>query len=122
MKYILPLFSAIALSVMVSCSDPKDDALDTLRYLYEELSANSEYYTQDEWVAILENYAVNDSIISSYEYTPEEQQEINDLRGRCAAYFLKGAEKGARSELEKTVKGIGDFTRGLLDELDNSSK
>ena len=123
MKKILFFLAAlVAASVIVSCSDPRTDAVKGMRSLYEDMAANSEYYTQEEWVAVLEEYAKCDSIIYANEYSPEEQQEINDLRGRCAAYLLKGAAKGARSEFDKAVKGVGDFMNGLMDELEKSSK
>lgn len=116
MKKVFLLLVAVVF-VLSGCSDPKTDAVDQLRDLYEDMSSNSEYYTADEWEAVLMLYAQNDSIINSYEFTVEELQEINDLRGRCAAYLLKGAARGVGKEIDKAINGFGSFMNGLMDEM-----
>jgi len=123
MKKSFLFFAALFVaSIVSSCSSPREDAVKGMRSLYEDMSVNSDHYTREEWVAVLEEYAKCDSIIYANEYSPEEQQEINELRGRCAAYLLKGAAKGARSEFDKAVKGVGDFMKGMMDELGKANE
>lgn len=118
MKHLLTVVFSVAVTLaMVGCSDPQTNAVDNLRSYYEELSTNSEYYTTEDWDAFMTEYAYNDSVINSYEYTPEEMQEINDLRGRCSAYLIKGAANEIGNELDKALHGFGSFMNGLLDEF-----
>lgn len=122
MKRLLIILVAVTVALAsVGCSDPRTDAVDNLRSFYEELSTNSEYYTSEDWEAIMTDYAYNDSILNSYQYTPEEQQEIDELRGRCSAYLLKGAAKEVGNEFKKAVEGFGNFMNGLLDEFDKGN-
>ena len=120
MKQILS-FALLLLAVLstVSCTDPKNQAIENLRLYYEELLTNSENYSSEEWESFMVDYAYNDSLINTFEYNEDELQEINDLRGRCSAYMIKGAANSVGKELDQALRGFGSFMDGLIDEFVN---
>lgn len=120
MKHII-LSLCLILSLIVSaCSSPQSTAITRLENLYENASSNSDNFTSEDWEQFMYDYAETDSILNSYEYSNEELQYINELRGRCSAYLLEGAVKEVGSELEKAIDGVGSFFNGLLDELNKN--
>lgn len=118
----LILSLCLILSMIVSaCSNPQASAVTRLENLYENASSNSDNFTSEDWEQFLYEYAETDSILNSYEYSNEELQYINELRGRCSAFLIKGAAKKASSELEKAIDGVGSFFNGLIDELNKNN-
>lgn len=121
MKHLILSLCLISLLIVASCSSPQSSAITRLETLYENASSNSDSFTSEDWEQFIYDYAETDSILNSYEYSSEELQYINELRGRCSAFILKGAAKEVGSELEKAIDGVGSFFNGLLDELNKNN-
>lgn len=111
-----------ACCILSSCLSPKERAFNHFYELYEDVSANSNYYTSEDWEYFIKDYVETDSILSTYELTPEEQKEVNELRGKCSVYIFKEAAKEVGTELLNLFGGFGDYLNGVSEELDKILK
>lgn len=73
-------------SLFCSCTTPKDEAVARLKNLYEDAQINSKSYDIHQWDVYLCEYQNTVALVSQFNYSSNEQQELDRIKGRCAAY------------------------------------
>lgn len=109
MKKIVYLFVGIFFCyLMVSC-DSKQDPINELNNLAEEIEANGNNYTEEDWNNISNEIEEIDSELEKYQYTDEEQKEIGRLKAKLSYDIaIKYGTKKAK-QLFNQAFGAADF-------------
>ena len=107
--YLVIGFATLLLS---ACSN-RQDAIDDLRTLVEDIRQNGNDYTAEQWADAEGIYETVCDDLEQYEYTQDEQTEISKLKGQYAAHLAKyKAQEGLG-----IVKDIFDRVQGAVEEL-----
>lgn len=114
-KFFLFSVMALAVSLFASCQSEKEAAYSKLQNLYEEVSANSDSYTAQDWEKFLNEFQTVDSLLSVNEYTDEELQEIGRLKGKCASYAVKAGAEVAGKKFKEAIKEAAGILDGFLE-------
>lgn len=101
--------------ILTACTDPKDKAKAQLMNLYEEVSQNSDEYTDEQWENFLVEYQKTDSLLNLYEYSAEERQEIGKVKGKCAAYVVKAKAAEAKKAIKEATQELKGMVEGFLE-------
>lgn len=88
-KYLKAVILCSVVGFCASCTNPKQDAVNRLRALFEDAKANSKTYTDEQWMIYLVEYQQVDSLLSEFVFSDNELAEISPMKGRCSAYALK---------------------------------
>ena len=107
--YLVTVFAFLLLS---ACSN-RQDAIDDLRTLVEDIRQNGKDYTAEQWADAEGIYETVCDDLEQYEYTQDEQTEISKLKGQYAAHLAQyKAQEGMG-----LVKDILDRVQGAVEEL-----
>jgi hypothetical protein len=109
MKRLVVIFFAltIAMGACIRNQDPET----ALSQLNDELKANCENYTQEDWENAAERYSAIEEEVDGYGYTKEELVEIGRLEGRINAYFVKYAIDQGKNQM---YRGAG-MIKGMME-------
>ncbi len=116
----------------VSCAS-KQDPIDRLRSLCDDIEQGANDYSEEDWSALLEEYLDISQELKEYKYSAQEEREIGKLKAKCAYNFAinYGREKvksvafqliGATESLsELDVESVVDDFLGsfFIDETEN---
>ena len=100
--------------VLLSCSMEKQDPINHLEALTEEIRLHHEEYSVAEWKQSYGRYEQITADMENYTYTTEELEKIGKLEGECVGYFMKSAAKsfdGLESEIKGFFEGIEDVVK-----------
>lgn len=109
-KVILSLLLLISL-FFVSCSMGKQNPIDQLGKLTEDIREHHEEYTTADWEKAYARYEQIAADMENYQYSKEEAEKIGKLEGECVGYFMKSAVKsldGLESEIEGFFEGFNN--------------
>ena len=100
--------------------------MNQLEKIVTEASAESKNYTAEDWVKFLTEYQTADSLLKTVELTAEEKQKVGELKGKAAAYVIKGQVAKAKLQLKGAINGVlneaNDAVEGVLDEVEGAAK
>ena len=92
---------------MLSCSLGKQDPLQQLEELTEDIRLHHEEYTTADWKEAYAQYEQISKEMEEYQYSSEEIKRIGKLEGECAGYFIKCAVN--------SLDGLKDEFSGFMD-------
>lgn len=112
------LFTLVALLFLglVSC-DSSQSAVRDLEMLLNEIEANYQSYSEEDWEDMLMSYSAIEEELAKHEYTDEELKEIGRIKGRCLGYLTKQSVKDLEKQLKDLSKEIEGGIEGLLEVL-----
>ena len=94
---------------LFSCSVGKQNPIDQLEKLTEDIREHHEEYSAADWKKAYARYEQIAADMENYQYTKEEAEKIGQLEGECAGYFVKSAINsfdGIKSEIKGFVEGL----------------
>ena len=94
--------------------------LEKYKAVVEDVEANYESYTPEDWNAVEERLQAIDADLGQSELTEEELREMGRLNGRLAACATKAAMKQLGSAFGDFASGLGGFVEGLGIEIGGS--
>ena len=94
--------------------------LEKYKAVVEDVEANYESYTPEDWNAVEERLQAIDADLEQSELTEEELREMGRLNGRLAACATKAAMKQLGSAFGDMAAGLGGFVEGLGIEIGGS--
>jgi hypothetical protein len=92
---------------MLSCSWGKQEPIDQLKKLTEDIRLHHHEYTTADWKQAYARYEQIAADMEKYQYTKEEAKKIGELEGECVGYFMKDAVNSLEG-LESEIKGFFD--------------
>ncbi len=94
--------------------------MEDFRAMKTELTNNSKDWSAAEWKKFIVNFEKTDSLLSTFDLTAEEKQEIEKIKSQCTLKLLKGKAIVAAEEVKDAINGIiGGATEeaeGVVDE------
>ena len=122
MKYrrsiFLKVFFAMLLllcSLTVSCSVGKQEPVDQLEELTENIRQHHEEFSMADWKDAYARYERIAAEMENYQYTEEECEKIGRLEGECVGYFMKSAINSLGG-IESEIKGFVDGINNTIDQ------
>lgn len=118
MKKILVCMSFVVSLLLIACHS-KNDPMNGLYALTEQLSEDTSDYTEDDWEAIGNQLEMIESEIQQYsdQYTDEEMKEIGRLKGKCVGLIAKKAVNSAAKQIEDASKQAEGMLEGFFEGL-----
>lgn len=110
MKIIAKTFFVACLSLFVMACDSRQDAIEDLRMLVEDIRVNGGEYTAEQWADAEGIYEQVIEDLEQYEFTQGEKTEISKLKGEYMAAIAqwKVQEKfGVVKDLIEQATGAG---------------
>lgn len=99
--------------LLCSCSSPKEEAFARLKNLYEDARANSKSYDISQWDVYLSEYQNVVTLLSQYDFNSNEQQEVDRIKGRCAAYAREAMVFKSSRELGNALQQARGVFKGF---------
>lgn len=108
------------ISCMVSCKS-KQTPINQLKDLVEDVRTNSQNYTDEDWHSFSEKYKLIEQQLNEYkdQYTDEEKNEIDRLKGVCLAYIAKYSIKSFGNQMYDAIKETKGLIEGFTDAFVN---
>ncbi len=108
--------AALALIFMLSC-DTKQRPIDQLTDLTEDLKANSQDYTEQEWQEVDKQLEQINIGLEKYQnqYTDAEKKHIGKLKGTCLWYETQHSVKNLKQGMKDAVKEAKGMIEGFTD-------
>ena len=100
-------------TIFICSCNSKETPVDELDELTEEMTENSNEYSDDDWEEALSQYQQIEVALEKHrsDYTDEEIKEIGKKKGRCLALFAKRSAK----DLKENLKDIIHEASGLIE-------
>ena len=116
MRKIIICLSLIASFLLTACHS-KNDPVNELNALTEQLSEDTSDYTEEDWETVGNQLEVIDAEIEQYrdQYTDEEMKEIGRLKGKCAGLIAKKAMNSATQKLGGISKQVEGMIEGFME-------
>lgn len=116
-RLFVTVLSLVLLLAITACNRTP---LEKYKAVVEDVEANYESYTSEDWVAVEERLQAIDADLEQSELTEEELREMGRLNGRLVACATKAAMKQFGSALGDFASGLGGFVEGLGIEIGGS--
>ena len=116
----LTVVTFVMLLGMISC-DSSQSAIRDLEVLLNEIEANYQSYSEEDWENMSLSYSVIEEELAKHEYTDEELKEIGRMKGRCLGYLTKQSIKEIEKQLEDFGKELEGGIEGFLEVLSNGN-
>ncbi len=115
MKYVVLLVAGI----MLSACNPQERAVEDLRSFTERLETSYSSYSEADWDDALAHYSEICETIEQYkrDYSPEQLEEIDRLKGRCQAVFVRHAVENGVDDFMQNLHQYKGMLEGLLEGL-----
>lgn len=111
----------LGLIFLVSCTSKKQEALNQLENLTEDVEKNGGSWNAEQWKQKYDVFVQIRSEIYKYDYNETERAEIGSLEGRCVSAMANHASGGVLKKLKDFGTELGSSLKGLLEGIDNSS-
>lgn len=112
------LITVIMLLCVVSCDSPQN-AIRDLESLLNEIEANYQYYSDEDWENISVRYETIETELSQYKFTDEELKEIGRMKGKCLGYMMQHSINDLEEEIRVFSKELEGGIDGFLEIFDN---
>jgi hypothetical protein len=116
----LTVVTFVMLLGMISC-DSSQSAIRDLEVLLNEIEANYQSYTEEDWENMSLSYSAIEEELAKHEYTDEELKEIGRMKGRCLGYLTKQSIREIEKQLEDFGKELEGGIEGFLEVLSNGN-
>ena len=114
------LVAVLALS-MASCAKMQaKHQIRSLESLTEKVEKQGDSFTIQDWTEISQEYDEICAKMNQYEYTNEQKQEINRLKGRYYAVCSKKAIHSAGGILNGFIQQAGSAIDGFMEGMSDS--
>lgn len=120
-KLFFTCVSFLMLFCLSSC-DPSQSAIKDLESLTNDIEANSQSYTEEDWQNVDNSFTAIETELSKHEYTDEELKEIGRLKGRYMALRAKQSVKDFEKQVKDISKEIEGGIEGFIDALSEDSE
>lgn len=120
MNKIKSLLLIAAACLTLSACTTKEGTMDDLRKLQTEVTTNSDNFTLDQWKSFLADYAKADSLLNTFELTPEEREEVEKIKKQCSLYVLKGKAKVKIGEVKDAINDAINGTNDRVEDAKNA--
>lgn len=114
------LITVIMLLCVVSCDSPQN-AIRDLESLLNEIEANYQYYSDEDWDYITMRYDAIEEKLSTYQFTDEELKEIGRMKGKCLGYMTQESINNLEEEIRIFSKELEGGIEGFLEIFNNSN-
>lgn len=110
------------ISCLSSCST-KQDPINDLAILVEDVQANGAFYSEDDWGYVTQQIDVIENEIEQYknEYTDEECKEIGRLKGILLAQYAKNSVRSFKNGVENAINEAEGIVDGFLNSFSSES-
>lgn len=110
------LIAAFTLTLLISCNT-KQKPIDQLTDLTENLKANSQDYTEQEWQEVDKQLEQINIELDKYQdqYTDAEKEHIGKLKGTCLWYETQHSVKNLKQGMKDAVKEAKGMIEGFID-------
>ena len=104
-------------SLFLTACHSKNDPMNELNALTEQLSEDTSDYTEEDWKTVGNQLEVIDAEIKQYrdQYTDEEMKEIGRLKGKCAGLIAKKTMNSATQKLGDISKQAEGMIEGFME-------
>lgn len=104
-------------SLLLTACHSKNDPMNELNALTEQLSEDTSDYTEEDWETVGNQLEVIDAEIEQYrdQYTDEEMKEIGRLKGKCAGFIAKKTMNSATQKLGDISKQAEGMIEGFME-------
>ena len=104
-------------SLLLTACHSKNDPMNELNALTEQLSEDTSDYTEEDWETVGNQLEAIDAEIQQYrdQYTDEEMKEIGRLKGKCAGLIAKKTMNSANRKLEDISKQAEGMIEGFME-------
>ena len=106
---------------LVSCTSKKQEALNQLENLTEDVEKNGGSWSEEQWKQKYDVFVQIRSDIYKYDYNEKERAEIGSLEGRCVSAMANHLSGGMLKKLKDFGTELGGSLKGLLEGIGNSS-
>lgn len=104
----------LALLLCTSCATvSKRGAMRDLRQFTTELETNGAQYSANDWIKAKNDYDEINNNLKRYEYTAQEKEEINQLKGQCVGYFAKSVVENVTNKVTDAVNTGVNVIKGI---------
>jgi len=97
----------VACAVLLSCSIGRQNPIEQLEKLTEDIRVNHKDYTVADWKQAYARYEQIVSEMEEYNYSSEEMKRVGELEGECVGYFMNSALHSFEG-FKNEVKGFFD--------------
>lgn len=113
-KLSVLVLSCIFTICITSCHS-RTTPIDNLADLTEDVKANYQDYTEEDWNTFAQEYELIEQELEEYkdQYSDQEKKEIGRLKGECYAYITKYAIKTLRNNVEDAIKEAEGMIEGF---------
>lgn len=103
--------------ISLSSCHSKESPIKNLTELTEDVKANYENYSEDDWQSFAEELEMIEHDLEQYieEYTDEEKKEIGKLKGICLGYAAKYSVNNFKNNMENVMKEMEGIIEGFTD-------
>lgn len=115
-KVTFALLMLFALLFAVSCNTASSSIKDFESFT-NEVESDFEFYTDEDWEKVLDEYAEIEMEMEQHEYTEEQMREIGRLKGKMAGYATKRALKNAADGLGGFMNAVGGGIEGFIEAI-----
>lgn len=114
MSFHSVLYFIIALLCLVLCScESKPNPVYDLLVFRTELQNNSKGYTQTDWENAANRYLEISMQLETMNFTYEERQEIDKVKGEIAGYVATAAAQEVSDRIQNITNEIESFVDGF---------
>lgn len=114
MSFHSVLYFTIALLCLVLCScESKPNPVYDLLVFRTELQNNSKGYTQTDWENAANRYLEISMQLETMNFTYEERQEIDKVKGEIAGYVATAAAQEVSDRIQNITNEIESFVDGF---------
>lgn len=121
MKKLFFASLTFALVIGFTSCDSSQSAIEDLETLLNEIEANYQTYTDEDWENMSLSYSAIEEELAKHEYTDEELKEIGRLKGRCMGYLTKQSLKDLEKQIKDLTKELEGGIEGFLEVLSNDN-
>lgn len=124
MKHLISTLTlALALMLTASCNS-KEKSIDELSNLVENMKANSNEFTEEDWSEAGEQFEsiCNDLAKHNSEYSAEEKREIVKLTTQAGMLLMKSKLKEAIPMIQGVADGLKESSADCQDVVDEYTK
>ena len=115
MNNIYSFILILLISFFISSCESKETPISDLDDLIEEISENSEEYSDEDWEEAALQYQHIEDVLEKYqsEYSDKELRCIGEKKGKCLAFFAKRSVKKLQKNMEDLMYEASGIVEGF---------
>ena len=118
MKILNITFTFLLAAFLLTSCHNAESAISDLKDVITEIDELPDEYTDEDLQKIISEYEAISRDFQKYDYTDEQLEELNELKGKYAAKMTKASLKIVGNSFEEASKQAGSALKGFLDEME----